>query len=107
MPWWSLAILVFGVNFTFWGTVGLGRLMNREVVSRVRPPKPPVYPDNVVAIRDDPAGRRARQINLTVDDVAILIPAHNEAAVIEDALHADHETCPAQERARDIRRLDR
>ena len=87
MPWWSLAILVFGVNFTFWGTVGLARLMSR-VVSRVHPPKPPVYPDNVVAIRDDPAGRRARQINLTVDDVAILIPAHNEAAVIEDALHA-------------------
>ncbi len=88
MPWWALAILVFGVNFTLWGTVGLARLTDREVVSRVHPRKPPAYPDNVVAIRDDPGGRRARQINLTVDDVAILIPAHNEAAVIEDALRA-------------------
>ena len=26
MPWWALALLVFGANFTLWGTVGLGRL---------------------------------------------------------------------------------
>jgi poly-beta-1,6-N-acetyl-D-glucosamine synthase len=88
MPWWALAILVFGINFTLWGSVGLMRLADREIVCRVHRRKPPSYPDNVIAIHDDPAGRRARQINLTVDDVAILIPAHNEAAVIEDALRA-------------------
>ena len=88
MPWWALAILIFGINFTLWGTVGLIRLLDRAVFSRVHRRKPRSYPENVIAIRDDPAGRRARQINLTVDDVAILIPAHNEAAVIEDALRA-------------------
>lgn len=88
MPWWALAILIFGINFTLWGTVGFIRLFDREVLSRVHRRKPPSYPDNIITIRDDPAGRRARQINLTVDDVAILIPAHNEAAVIEDALQA-------------------
>ncbi len=88
MPWWTLAILIFGINFTLWGTVGLIRLLDREVLSRVHRRKPRSYPENVIAIRDDPACRRARQINLTVDDVAILIPAHNESAVIEDALRA-------------------
>jgi poly-beta-1,6-N-acetyl-D-glucosamine synthase len=88
IPWWALAILVFGVNFTLWGSVSLWRLTDREIFARVLPRKPPRYPGNVVEIHDDPAGRRARQIDLTVDDVAILIPAHNEAAVIEDALRA-------------------
>ncbi len=88
MPWWALALLVFGANFTLWGTIGLGRLMDQKVVRRVFPPKPSVYPENVIALRDDPGGRRARQINLTVDDVAVLIPAHNEGAVIEDSLRA-------------------
>jgi poly-beta-1,6-N-acetyl-D-glucosamine synthase len=88
IPWWALALLVFGVNFTLWGTIGLGRLTDQSLVQRVFPRKAPVYPANVIALRDDPGGRRARQINLTVDDVAILIPAHNEGAVIEDSLRA-------------------
>jgi poly-beta-1,6-N-acetyl-D-glucosamine synthase len=88
IPWWGLALLVFGVNFTLWGTIGLGRLTDQSLVQRIWPRKPPVYPENVIALRDDPGGRRARQIHLTVDDVAILIPAHNEGAVIEDSLRA-------------------
>jgi biofilm PGA synthesis N-glycosyltransferase PgaC len=88
MPWWALASLVFGANFTLWGGVGMCRLLDQLVVSRLRSSGGADYPENVVAIRDDPGGRRARQVNLTVDDVAILIPAHNEALVIEDSLRA-------------------
>ncbi len=88
MPWWALAILVFGVNFAIWGTVGLIRLVGKLTVGRWRSRKPAAYQGNVVALRHDPAGRRARQIHLTVDDVAVLIPAHNEGAVIEDSLRA-------------------
>jgi poly-beta-1,6-N-acetyl-D-glucosamine synthase len=88
MPWWALAFLVFGANFTLWGGVGMCRLLDQLVVSRLRPARAADQPENVFAIRDDPGGRRARQVNLTVDDVAILIPAHNEALVIEDSLRA-------------------
>ena len=88
IPWWALIFLVFGANFMLWGAIGLGRLMDQSVVRRVLPQKPDIYPGNVIALRDDPAGRRARQVNLTVDDVAILIPAHNEGAVVEDSLRA-------------------
>ena len=28
MPWWSMAVLVFGLNFALWGTVGLCRLLD-------------------------------------------------------------------------------
>lgn len=88
MPWWALAIIVFGVNFAFWGTVGLSRLLDQLTVSRWRSRKRAAYPGNVVALRHDPGGRRSRQIHLSVDDVAVLIPAHNEGAVIEDSLRA-------------------
>src|ERR1035438_2205415 len=88
MPWWALAILVFGVNFAIWGTVGLIRLVGKLTVGRWRSRKPAAYQGNVVALRHDRAGRRARQSHLTVNDVAVLIPAHNEGAVIEDSLEA-------------------
>ena len=88
IPWWALALLVFGANSTLWGFVGLGRLADEAVMRRLRPRKPAASAEDMLALRDDPRGRRARQVNLTVDDVAILIPAHNEGAVIEDSLRA-------------------
>ncbi len=88
MPWWALAILVFGVNFSFWGAVGLTRLFHQLTVGRWRSRKNGPQPGNVIALRHDAGGKRSRQINLTVDDVAVLIPAHNEAAVIADSLRA-------------------
>ncbi len=88
IPWWALAILVFGVNFAFWGTVGLIRLSHQLTVGRWRARKHAADPENVVALRHDPGGRRSRQSQLSVDDVAVLIPAHNEAAVIADSIRA-------------------
>ena len=34
MPWWSMALLVFGLNFTLWGTVGLLRLLDTRTGRR-------------------------------------------------------------------------
>jgi biofilm PGA synthesis N-glycosyltransferase PgaC len=68
MPWWSVAIVVFGVNFTLWTTIGLARLLE-ETWSKRR--------------RGTPAGP-----SMTVRDVAVLIPAHNEELVIESSIEA-------------------
>ena len=97
MPWWAVALLVFGFNFTLWSTVGLIRLISQlagRLGRGLRRRPAVVAEDNVVALRYDPAGRRARLANLTVDDVAVLIPAHNEAAVIEDSLEAIMQLVP-------------
>lgn len=68
MPWWSVAIVVFGVNFTLWATIGLARLLEETWVKRRR---------------GTPAGP-----SITVPDVAVLIPAHNEELVIESSIEA-------------------
>jgi cellulose synthase/poly-beta-1,6-N-acetylglucosamine synthase-like glycosyltransferase len=75
MPWWSVAIIVFGVNFTLWASVGLTRLIEETWTRRTL------------------RGRLARRgINtdpsMTVQDVAVLIPAHNEELVIESSIEA-------------------
>jgi biofilm PGA synthesis N-glycosyltransferase PgaC len=67
ISWWGLALGVFGVNFAVWGLVGLCRLAGVLLRRGRRPPAAP--------------GRR-----LTVSDVAVLIPAHNEAVVISGSL---------------------
>ncbi len=88
MPWWAVALLVFGVNSVVWGTVGLVRLLDQLALGRRRRRRRAAFAENVVALRYDPRGRRSRQSHLTVDDVAILIPAHNEGAVIADSIQA-------------------
>ncbi|MER7079005.1 Glycosyltransferase, catalytic subunit of cellulose synthase and poly-beta-1,6-N-acetylglucosamine synthase [Saccharopolyspora kobensis] len=71
VPWWLLAIAVFGANFALWGMIGLLRLLDGWRTRR----------STVVGLdRFDRA--------LGVDDVAVLIPAHNEEAVIADSLAA-------------------
>ena len=78
IPWWVLAIVVFGANFTLWGLIGLLRLLDgtaRGWRPRRRAPAP---------------------VNLAVDDVAVLIPAHNEEKVIVDSLNAITSLVPRQ-----------
>jgi len=68
MPWWSVAVVVVGVNFTLWAAIGLARLLEETW-----------------------AGRRGTQRGvpaMTVRDVAVLIPAHNEELVIESSIEA-------------------
>src|SRR5918998_5010673 len=67
MSWWTVAILVFGVNFALWSTIGLFRLIEERWVTRTD---------------------RATSPSMTVADVAVLIPAHNEEMVIESSIEA-------------------
>ncbi len=68
MPWWSIAIVVFGVNFTLWAAVGLARLLKEAWAKR--------------------RGSGRPSPSMTVQDVAVLIPAHNEEMVIENSITA-------------------
>ena len=74
-PLWLMVLLAFGANFLLWGTIGGLRLVEERLVRpylrsrhRVRPTSGP------------------HQVRL--DEVAVLIPAHNEALVIQDSLRA-------------------
>lgn len=69
-----VGVLILGVNTLFWTTVGATRLVATWL--RRRPP-PQHGKTSVIKHRRFSAG-----------DVAILIPAHNEAAVITDSLRA-------------------
>jgi biofilm PGA synthesis N-glycosyltransferase PgaC len=95
VPWWFLAMFVLGVNFAIWGTIGVirlaetrtGRLARRRVATLVALPK-----------RADRAETRpiARKVSLGVGDVAVLMPAHNEAAVLGASLDAIMKLVPAR-----------
>lgn len=81
---WLLVIVAFGVNLTVWAAIGFVRLAWDSVArhlpwSRVRRVK-----------------RRARRLgdgerpewHVDIGDIAVLIPAHNEALVIADTITA-------------------
>jgi biofilm PGA synthesis N-glycosyltransferase PgaC len=68
MPWWSVAIIVFGVNFALWAGIGLARLLEETWAKR--------------------RGSARPGPSMTVQDVAVLIPAHNEELVIEASIAA-------------------
>src|SRR5581483_4618 len=75
MSWWPIAIIVFGVNFNVWAAIGLARLIDetwRKMTLRGR-------------LRQRGYGA---QPSITVEDVAVLIPAHNEELVIKDSIEA-------------------
>ena len=76
MPWWVLAVLLLGVNFAVWGAVGLVRLAE----SGARRSRHAVVRDG----------------GLTVADVAVVIPAHNEALVIGESLRSIIALVPRQ-----------
>jgi cellulose synthase/poly-beta-1,6-N-acetylglucosamine synthase-like glycosyltransferase len=75
MSWWPVAIIVFGVNFTVWAVIGLARLT--EETWRKRTFRGKLH-------RRGGAGGPS----MTVQDVAVLIPAHNEELVIEASIEA-------------------
>jgi poly-beta-1,6-N-acetyl-D-glucosamine synthase len=75
MSWWPIAVIVFGVNFTVWAVIGLARLIEETWRSRTLPGK----------LRRRGYGASH---SMTVQDVAVLIPAHNEELVIKDSIEA-------------------
>lgn len=72
-----LAVLILGANTLFWSTVGLVRIAARILTWPWQRPAPRHH-------RWRPYVRQ----RFMPDDVAILIPAHNEEAVIADSLRA-------------------
>jgi poly-beta-1,6-N-acetyl-D-glucosamine synthase len=86
MPWWAFAILVLGANFAVWGAVGLVRLA--EAGTR--------RPRRRARLAAAGNGEAACDGELTVADVAVLIPAHNEALVIEESLRSIMALVPRQ-----------
>jgi poly-beta-1,6-N-acetyl-D-glucosamine synthase len=86
MPWWALAILLLGANFALWGVIGLVRLV--EAGTRRARPRAVLAAASPAAPGGD--GR------LTVADVAVLIPAHNEALVIGESLRSIMALVPPQ-----------
>jgi poly-beta-1,6-N-acetyl-D-glucosamine synthase len=111
MPWWAMALLIFGLNFTVWGLVGLCRWLDLGVVRR-RHRKAGHRPaeleeghqhgDSQPGQASDRRRKRARPKSdlqrrggFTVKDVAVLIPAHNEAEVIAESLAAIMDLIPS------------
>ncbi|MDR7300169.1 glycosyltransferase family 2 protein [Haloactinomyces albus] len=93
IPWWMLAVFVFGANFTLWGTIGLLRLLDGPTTRRggIR-----FASRGAHALRKPPKREVSsiRAGSLTVRDVAVLIPAHNEGLVIADSLRAVLDVVP-------------
>jgi cellulose synthase/poly-beta-1,6-N-acetylglucosamine synthase-like glycosyltransferase len=75
MSWWPVAIIVFGVNFTVWAAIGLARLVEESWTKRTR-------------CRQLRRRGASADPSMTVRDVAVLIPAHNEELVIENSIEA-------------------
>ena len=100
MPWWVLAVFVLGANFALWGSVGLVRLAE-SVAARRRPGRSQpgtslaaaVNGGTVMAVTAQPDHGDQAPVPpaagpLTTADVAVLIPAHNEALVLEESLRS-------------------
>jgi poly-beta-1,6-N-acetyl-D-glucosamine synthase len=101
LPWWSLAVFVLGVNFAIWGTVGgirliesLARRLFRRRGQDVSGPESRMVP---VRRRHGASPAPAvRKVSLSIADVAVLMPAHNEAAVLGASLQAITQLAPRQ-----------
>ena len=98
IPWWGLAVLILGANFALWGSIGVCRLSGVLVekvqaaraarAGRQGRPGPHRAPKSQRKAARPDWERRRRAGPLTVRDVAVVIPAHNESVVIEDTLAA-------------------
>lgn len=111
MPWWAMALLVFGLNFTLWGLVGVCRRLeigvvrrrHRNAVRRLAGLKEshqyghfqPGQASYRRRKRARPKSDLRRRGGFTVKDVAVLIPAHNEAEVIAESLASIMDLVPA------------
>ncbi|MGP4020268.1 glycosyltransferase [Saccharopolyspora sp. 5N708] len=89
IPWWVLAIAVFGTNFTLWGLIGLMRLLDTSTRKwrHGRGNEAVPWPSAVMGRHRFPVlGNRSTDVD--VGDVAVLMPAHNEEPVIVDSIQA-------------------
>ncbi len=111
IPWWVLAVFVFGANFTLWSTVGLLRLVDtgttpwRERYRRRRSRRGRTgggrfsrrsrhWSRGREPHRDPDTSSEERAGAPALAEVAVLIAAHNENLVIEDCLESVIELVP-------------
>lgn len=95
IPWWVLAIVVFGANFTLWGVIGMLRVLDGWRGSLLRGARRAAPVADLAAHRHGKL-RPRRPGALGVDDVAVLIAAHNEEVVISESLRAITALVPAR-----------
>ncbi|BCJ31559.1 glycosyltransferase family 2 protein [Actinocatenispora sera] len=86
---WLLLVFVFGLNFTLWGLIGLLRLIDDRFVRRHDRPDAAPGP----RLLRDPDAPRTGPIGL--EDVAVLMPAHNESVVLAASITAVQRLVPA------------
>ena len=90
MPWELLwVVVVFGVNLTLWGSIGMLRFTQNVWQGRGSRARA-----DTGAVAGERAGSTVRH-PLTVEDVAVLIPAHNEEATLARTLDAVARVVPA------------
>jgi len=89
MKTWLVVLLVFGVNLCFWSLIGAVRGVSElvEHISRRRSRAHHRISTTEIA--------RSGPHHVGVDDVAVLVPAHNEALVIEDTIGTAAALIPA------------
>ncbi|MFY9933524.1 MAG: glycosyltransferase family 2 protein [Streptosporangiaceae bacterium] len=100
-----MVLLVFGLNFTLWGLVGACRRLDTGIVrsrhriavrrfAGLKELQPDGGADHLRKRGRAESGPQRRS-GFTVMDVAVLIPAHNEAEVIAESLAAIMDLVPA------------
>ncbi|HEX6931320.1 MAG TPA: glycosyltransferase, partial [Streptosporangiaceae bacterium] len=100
IPVWVLSVLVFGFNFTLWGTIGFLRIMDgaldrfrrvpRNAGSGAHRARRAAAAAQGAQGERDPRPYLAPRSGelLTIEHVAVLMAAHNEEVVIDDSLAA-------------------
>ncbi|SDK12826.1 Glycosyltransferase, catalytic subunit of cellulose synthase and poly-beta-1,6-N-acetylglucosamine synthase [Actinopolyspora mzabensis] len=102
IPWWLVAVLIFGANFVLWGSMGLLRRISTScaafydrVTRRIRTPfslrGSGCFPGDTDVGRTRGAGGDPP---FGTDRVAVLMAAHNEELVITDSLESVTELVP-------------
>ena len=106
IPAWLMFVLVFGINFTFWGTIGFVRIVDggldrfRRLPRNARLGCARALRANRVIQAAASGGLAGSALAsgggrmLTVADVAVLMAAPNEEMVIDDSLAAITELVP-------------
>jgi len=100
IPAWLMFVLVFGINFTLWGTIGVVRIVDGGLDRFRRLPRNAgsaahraLRANRVIQAAANgglagPALASGGGRMLTIADVAVLMAAHNEEVVIDDSLAA-------------------
>jgi cellulose synthase/poly-beta-1,6-N-acetylglucosamine synthase-like glycosyltransferase len=85
LPELIFAVIVLGVNFTFWGVMGVLRYAEEALIRRsgTKTDRTPEFAANREQQRDGSGDLVGARLS-----VAVLIPAHNEEAVLDKSLAA-------------------